>query len=140
MVRPLSEQLADLSVRAKNAEDTINEAREEEHEEIAARLQEARDEAEEASERVDQQIQSVNEAAASKWEAARAKLHADMTALKANVAQHQHEHDARRASQHADDLEWEAGIAVDFAIASIEQAKVAVLDAIDARVEAEHAK
>ena len=34
-------------------------------------------------------------------------------------------------------LEWEAGFAIDYAIASVEQANLAVLDAIDSRVEAE---
>jgi hypothetical protein len=37
-------------------------------------------------------------------------------------------------------LEWEAGVAIDFAIASVEQAKLAVLDAVSSRVEAEKAK
>jgi hypothetical protein len=37
-------------------------------------------------------------------------------------------------------LEWEAGFAVDYAIATVERAKYAVLGAIIARVEAEKAK
>jgi hypothetical protein len=35
---------------------------------------------------------------------------------------------------------WEAGFAIDYAVASIEQAKLAVLDAIAGRVEAEEAR
>jgi len=41
------------------------------------------------------------------------------------------------AEKRADTLEWEAGFAIDYAIGSIEQAKLAVLDAIVGRVEAE---
>jgi hypothetical protein len=37
-------------------------------------------------------------------------------------------------------LEWEPGFAVDYAIASVEQAKLAVLDAVEGRVQAERAK
>ena len=37
-------------------------------------------------------------------------------------------------------LEWEAGFAIDYAIASVEQAKLAVLDAVDGRLAAEEAK
>ena len=36
--------------------------------------------------------------------------------------------------------EWEAGFSIDYAVASIEQAKLAVLDAIAGRVEAEEAR
>ena len=47
---------------------------------------------------------------------------------------------AKRADRRADRLEWEAGFAIDYAISSVEQTKLAVLDAIDGRVEAEEAK
>jgi len=46
----------------------------------------------------------------------------------------------KRAEHRADRLEWEAGFAIDYAIASVEQANLAVLDAIDGRVQAELAK
>jgi len=70
----------------------------------------------------------------------KAKVAADIAALKANVAEAKHDHDVNRAECRADRLEWEAGFAIDYAIASVEQAKLAVLDAIDGRVEAEQAK
>ena len=46
----------------------------------------------------------------------------------------------KHAESRADRLEWEAGFAIDYAIASVEQAKLAVLDAIDSRSEAQVAK
>ncbi len=42
MVKPLSQQLADLSVRAKNAEHAITAASKEAHDKIEARKDEAR--------------------------------------------------------------------------------------------------
>jgi hypothetical protein len=45
--------------------------------------------------------------------------------------------DVRREQNRAERLEWEAGFAVDYAIAAVEQAKLAVLDAIDGRIAAE---
>jgi hypothetical protein len=63
-----------------------------------------------------------------------------MSALKADVANAKHDLSARYAENRAEDLEWEAGYAIDYAIASVEQAKCAVLDAIVGRVEAEEAK
>ena len=67
----------------------------------------------------------------------KAKVAADMAALKANIGEAKHNHDVKRADRRADRLEWEAGFAIDYAIASVEQANLAVLDAIDGRVEAE---
>jgi hypothetical protein len=45
----------------------------------------------------------------------------------------------RHAENQAERLEWEAGVAIDYAIAPVEQAKLAVLDAVSGRVEAEKA-
>jgi hypothetical protein len=50
------------------------------------------------------------------------------------------EFDAKRAENTVERLEWEAGVAVDYAIACVEQAEVAVLDPIAGRSEAEAAK
>jgi hypothetical protein len=46
----------------------------------------------------------------------------------------------KHAEKHAEQLEWEAGFAIDYAISSVEQAKLAVLDAVEGRVRAEQAK
>jgi hypothetical protein len=70
----------------------------------------------------------------------KAKVAADMKALKADVAEAKHERDVNRAEERADQLEWNAGFAIDYAIASVEQAKLAVLDAVDGRLAAEEAK
>ena len=70
----------------------------------------------------------------------KAKIADDMNHLKANIAHDKHEHDVKRAESRADRLEWEAGFAIDYAIASVEQAKLAVLDAVDGRLAAEEAK
>jgi hypothetical protein len=70
----------------------------------------------------------------------KAKIAADMTALKADVARTKHNLDAKHAEKHAERLEWETGFAIDYAISSVEQAKLAVLDAVEGRVQAEQAK
>ncbi len=89
---------------------------------------------------MNQEIKSVGDTAVRNWTAVRAKIAADMNALKADVARAKHDRDARHAENHAERLEWEAGVAIDYAIASVEQAKLAVLDAVSSRVEAEQAK
>lgn len=140
MAKPLSQQLADLSVRAKNAEDATAAAEKEAHDKIEARKEQARATAAKAAEKVKQEIKSVGDTTVRNWTAVRAKIDADIDGLKAGVARAKHNLDASHAENHAERLEWEAGVAIDYAVASVEQAKLAVLDAISSRVEAEKAK
>ena len=55
-------------------------------------------------------------------------------------AQFKHDQGVKRAENHAERLEWEASFAINYAVAAIEEAKSAALDAIVGRVEAEKAK
>ena len=73
MAKPLSQQLADLSVRAKNAEDAIAAASNEAHDKIEARKKEERAVAEKAAEKVKKEIQSTHDTAVKNWTAVRAK-------------------------------------------------------------------
>jgi hypothetical protein len=140
MTKRLSDQLADLSVRAKGAEQALDAAEREAHDKIVARKQQAHAAATKAVEKVNQEVKSANDTANRNWNAVKAKIADDMNHLKANVAHVKHEHDVKRAETKADRLEWEAGFAIDYAIAAVEQAKLAVLDAVDGRVAAEQAK
>jgi hypothetical protein len=139
-MKPISEQLAELSVRAKSAEDAMAAAQKEAHDKIEARKEQARAAAKSATEKIDRELKSVGNSTAKNWDAVRAKITADIASLKANIANAKHDHDLKRAESRADRLEWEAGFAIDYAIASVEQAKLAVLDAIDSRIAAEEAK
>src|SRR5262245_13728800 len=140
MAKQLSEQLAELAVRAKNAEENIAAAQKEAHDKVAARKEQARASARSAIETVNQEIKSAGDSAARNWTTFRAKIAADISALKADVAHAKHDRDVKRAEKQADELEWEAGVAIDYAIASVEQAKFAILDALDGRLAAEEAK
>jgi hypothetical protein len=139
MTKRLSEQLADLSVRAKNTEDAVTAAEKEAHDKIGVRKQQARAAATAAVEKVNQEIKSAGNTATRDWNSVKAKIASDMTNLKADAAHAKHDFDARYAENRAERKEWEAGFAIDYAIASVEQAKLAVLDAIDSRAEAEQA-
>jgi hypothetical protein len=140
MIEPLSKQLSDLSVHAKNAEDAVASAQKEAHDKIIARREQARAAAKTATEKVNQKIKSAENTATANWNAFKAKVAADMDGLKTMVAERKQELDAKRAENTAERLEWEAGVAVDYAIACVEQAEVAVLDAIAGRSEAKAAK
>jgi hypothetical protein len=140
MAKPLSEHLADLSVRAKHAEDALAAAQREAHDKVVARKEHARAAATAATEKVNSDIKSAENTATKNWNAVRAKVAADINTLKADVAHKKHDLDAKRAENYADRLEWEANVAIDYAIASVEQAEWAVLDAIVRRGEAQQAR
>jgi len=93
-----------------------------------------------ATEKVKQEVKSVKDTASRNWNALETKIAADIEALKTGVAQRKREREAGRAENKAERLEWEAGFAIDYAVASIEQAELAVLDAIAGRVDADEAK
>jgi hypothetical protein len=140
MAKRLSEQLADLSVRAKSVEDAFAAAQKEAHEKLDARKEQARAAAKKAVERVNQEIQAATAPAARDLTAVKAKISADLNALKVDIQRAKEKLDVKVAEKRAEDLEWEAGFTIDYAVASIEQAKFAVLDAIEARSAAERVK
>ena len=140
MVKPLSEQLADLSIRAKNAEDAVAAAQKEAHDKIVARKEQARTAATAAIEKVSQEAKSARDSTAKNWNTVKAKIAADMSTLKAKAVNVKHDLDVKTSERRANEMEWEARFAIDYAIASVEQAKLAVLDALDSRVQAEQAK
>jgi hypothetical protein len=136
MVKPLSEQLSDLSVHAKKAEDDVAAAKNETHDKIVARREQLRATTTQTVDKLKQDLNSASGAVSSSFSALKAKASADADALKANVSQWKKELDAKRAESRADELEREAGAAIDYAISSVEQAKLAAIDAVIGRVDA----
>ena len=140
MVRPLSQQLADLSVHAKNAEDAAAAAKKEAHDKIVARRVQSRADVNAAIEQVNQDFKSVANTASRDWSTVKAKVASDVAALKAGIEERKHDRAVARTENYAEMLEDEAAFAIDYAISSVEQAKLAVLDAIVGRADAERAR
>ena len=140
MPKPLSEQLAELSIRAKHAEDALAAAKKEAQGQVQARMEKARAAAMATAEKVNQSIQSAKDTATRNWSAVRTKIAADINVLKADVAHKKHDVDVKLAESHANQLETDASFAIGYAIASIEQAEWAVLDAVVARANAQKVK
>jgi hypothetical protein len=140
MVKPLSDQLSDLSARAKNVENAVTAAQKEGHEKVVARTAEARASATAAVDKMKQSIKAARDAGSTKWGAMEAKLGADMEALKTRVSEKKRAIDTKIAERDAENAADDASFAIDYAIASIEQAKLAVFDAISARQDAEAMK
>lgn len=140
MGKPLSEQLANLSARAKNIEEAAAAAQKEAHDKVVARVAQAQAGAEETIQKVNQNIKSASDSTSAKWNGLKAKIAADIDNLKSKVAQKKRDLDVKLAANYAELLDEDASFAIDYAIASIEQAKLAVLDAIAGRLEVEKAK
>jgi site-specific recombinase len=140
MTKRLSDQLRDLSIRAKKAEDAFDAAQKEASERLVARREQARSAAIGAINKVNEEVQSVKDTTSRNWNALQAKIAADVEALKQKVAQQKQALDIKLAEKNAERLEWEAQFAIDYAIASVEQASMAVLDALAGRIQAENLK
>jgi hypothetical protein len=140
MAKPISEQLANLSIRAKNTEDAIAAAQKEARDKVVARREQAQAAAEAAVQKLDQNIKSAGDTESTKWNGLKAKVAADMDDLKSKVTKRKHDLDVKRAANYSQMLDDDATFAIDYAIASIEQAKVAVLDAIVGRAEVDVVK
>lgn len=130
MTKPLDQQLSDLAVRAKKAEDAISAARRETRDAVRARREEFRTQAAAAADRVNNDLQAAGDNLASDWSALKSKVAADITRLRTNAADLQVELNAVKLADRAERRETEAGVAIDFAVAAIENAKLAVLDAV----------
>jgi len=139
-MKSLSEQLANLSVRAKNTEDVVAAAQKQAHDKVVASVAQAQATAEQAVQKVNQNLQSASDTASVRWNGLKAKIAADMNDLKSKGDQRKHDLSVKRAANYSQLLDEDASFAVDYAIASIEQAKVAVLDAIAGHLEVEKAK
>ncbi len=136
MAKKLSDLLEALAVHARKAKDAAVAAEKEGREKIDARRQEAYAAAKEAIEKVDQKVKSAGDSASRDLSTVKAKIAADLIALKEGVAHAGHELDAKRAQARADRLQWEADFEIDYAIAAVEQAGAAALGAVLAQAEA----
>jgi hypothetical protein len=125
-----------LSTSARQAADAVEAARKETRERVIARRDQARASATAAMERVTQDLQTVGRKTDANWNAFQAKIQSDVARLRSKAQEKKAEISANLAAQRAQDLEVEASVAIDYAIASIEDAKQAVLDALVANFDA----
>jgi len=139
-MKPLDEQLADLSERAKQARDAFEAARRETHDRVVARREETRAAAVAAADRVEKELQAAGASLESQWNALRQKVTADINRLKTTITDKQIERNVHRAADRATRKENEARVAIDFALATIEDAQLAVLDAVIADREADEVR
>jgi hypothetical protein len=136
-VKTLSEQLSDLSDRAKKAEDVVSAARAKNR----AALEGHRDRLTSSIAQGKASAQADNAAAQhamhSWWDDTRSAVDERFAAQRAKRDEHRAERDLKKAENRADDAELDAATAIDFALAVLDQAEYAVVDAVIARADAD---
>jgi hypothetical protein len=125
-MKKLSEQLSDLSVRAKKTEDFVASAQQKD---VAKIESEKTALAERAG--------AKREQATSKWTDARSALDARFATIKANAEERRFEKDVKKAEHRADQAEEDAADAIDFALYVLDQTEYTIADAVIARTDAE---
>lgn len=136
-MRPLSESLTDLAKRAKAAEDNYAASRAESKERIDARIDEARASVERFQKAVEQEAADSTQRTQSQWNDLKARVAKSMDKMRADVEARNQAFAARRSEQYAELAEEDANAAVAVAIAAIDDAYSAVLNATAARQEAQ---
>jgi hypothetical protein len=132
-MKPISEQLTDLSARAKQAEIAGMAARDQAAEKVEQREASIKAAATQRKANARQQGMEVRDNVSSAWSGIQNKVQSDVDDLRAKIDYKKYEHDRTNATKAADDAESSAMLAIDFAFDAIDYAETAVLDAALAR-------
>ena len=132
-----SGQLDDLQQRAAKAKQAAQAAASESRDQVRQRIDQAKVDADLAAKDARQQVGEAATRARSKWAQMKADAAARMDDFDAKMDRRADQIDANIATDQADGAEADAADAIDFAAWTVDNARLAVLDAIDARVYAD---
>ena len=132
-----STQLDDLQQRAAEAKTSAQAAVSESREQLRQRLDQARVEVNLAGMDARQEVDAATAKARSKWAQLKADAAVKLDDVQARMDRRADQLDAKVAARQADGAEADAADAIDFAAWTVDNARLAVLDAIDARVYAD---
>ena len=129
-----SAKLDDLQQRAADAKAAAQAAVSESRQQLRQRIDQARVDADLAAKDARQDVQAATDTARSTWAQMKADAAAKLDDFEAKMDRRADEHDAKIAARQADGAEADAADAIEFAAWTVDQARLAVLDAVDARV------
>ena len=133
----LSEQLSNLSARASKTEARAAEFKQASQDQRDAKVRELKAGVEAARSKFTSNVQSVNQNISSSWSALNQNLKSGVEKIKSDITDKKDAMDAGRAKSRADRLEDNAVAALGFAILAMEEAELAAVEAVDARLHAE---
>lgn len=129
----VSESMAKLSQRAKEAEDHIAAARNETHEQLAAHVAEAKATAQRRREEMKARGTKAKDDLAAAWASLQARMQEQFEKIRAKLEEKRDDHDAKAAQRRAEEAEMNASDAMEFAGYAIDEAELAALEAAGAR-------
>jgi hypothetical protein len=132
-MKKLSDQLSDLSARAKKTEDVVAAAKDKNR----AKLETERTSLKTAVDKQTADLADKADGAKSKWEQARASVDAHFTAVRADADARHFEKDVKKAERRADQAEDDAADAIEYALYVLDQTDYLISDAVIARADAD---
>jgi hypothetical protein len=128
-----SEQVEALQKRAADLKSSADQARHETDEQIKARIDKTRADITARQDAVKAKAGETAEHAQGQWKSMKADAAARTQDLRDRMDRQRDERDVKKAERQAEDAEEDAADALDYALWVLDQAELAVLDAIDAR-------
>jgi DNA-binding protein H-NS len=129
----LSEQVDELQKQAAGLKDSFEQATHETSAQVKARIDKLQANIAARHHADANQAGRAASQAHGQWQAMKADTAAKMRDLQDRVARQRDEHDVKTAERDAEDAEDTAAYTLDFASWAVDQAQLAVLDAVDAR-------
>jgi hypothetical protein len=136
-MRALSEQLSDLSVRAKKTENVVAATRTKDRERLERRRAKLTSAIAEGKAKAEEQAAAAKGAAAAWWTDARSSMDQRFAEMRAAADERRTERDVKQAERHADAAAEDAAEAIDVALYFLDQAEYAAIDAVLARADAD---
>ena len=130
------DDLSKLSVRAKEAEDRVNAAREKGKADLEEDLDFTRTAVEKHNAVLRELVSESKGRASDRWRELQAAWNEAISKAREEVENRKAEHDLHKSERRADRAEEDARLAIDFAYSAIAEAEYASLDAARARMEA----
>ena len=133
----LSDQLTELTARAKSAEEHAAAAHGKAKADVQADVEKARTSAQDRAKQLRESAEANKNKLSVWWYDLQRTWNEHVAKIREDIDAKRAEHDADRAERRAERREDDAVFAIDFAYAAIEEAEYAVLDAELARTEAD---
>ena len=129
----ISEQVDALQKRVAELKSSADQARQETNEQVKARISQAKVDIAARESAVKEKTEQAADQTQNQWKKLQADNAAKMKDLHDRIGRQRDQRDVKKAQKEADNAEEDAADALDYAAWAVDQAQLAVLDAIDAR-------
>ncbi len=129
----LSEKLADLSARVGDIEARAEAFRAAQQDKRDQTVAELKADIEAQQNKIQSAVQAKGDEISSAWSSFNSSVRNKASTVRAQIEAKKDAIDASRAGRRADRLEYNAMLTVDFALAAMDEAELAVIESIDAR-------